>query len=139
MFGIGSTEFVIILIVALVLIGPSKLPELMKSLGKGLNELRRMSSDVRDTLEREIEKADVSKQIEETQKELFGDADPAAHSSALEAASEETAATQEALAGQAAAPAQAQGTHHPEEATAPAAPGTACASGTQPANVQAKG
>ena len=73
MFGIGSTELVIILIVALVLIGPSKLPDLMKSLGKGISEFRRMSTDVKSTLEREIEKADEAKRIEETKKELFGD------------------------------------------------------------------
>lgn len=73
MFGIGSTELVIILIVALVLIGPSKLPDLMKSVGKGLSEFRRMSTDVKSTLEREIEKADEAKRIEETKKELFGD------------------------------------------------------------------
>ncbi|GFK94262.1 Sec-independent protein translocase protein TatB [Fundidesulfovibrio magnetotacticus] len=76
MFGIGSTELVIILIVALVLIGPSKLPDLMKSLGKGISEFRRMSTDVKSTLEREIEKADEAKRIEETKKELFGDAAP---------------------------------------------------------------
>lgn len=73
MFGIGSTELVIILIVALVLIGPKKLPDLMKSVGKGIGELRRMSSDVKTTIEREIEKADELKRIEETKKELFGD------------------------------------------------------------------
>ncbi|MFZ5427453.1 MAG: Sec-independent protein translocase protein TatB [Thermodesulfobacteriota bacterium] len=77
MFGIGSTELVIILIVALVLIGPSKLPDLMKSLGKGLSEFRRMSTDVKSTLEREIERADEAKRIEETKKELFGDDEPA--------------------------------------------------------------
>jgi len=77
MFGIGSTELVIILIVALVLIGPSKLPDLMKSLGKGISEFRRMSTDVKSTLEREIERADEAKRIEETKKELFGDDEPA--------------------------------------------------------------
>ena len=73
MFGIGSSEILVILIVALVLIGPQKLPDLMKMLGKGLSEFRRMTSDVKSTLEREIEKADVAKRIEETKKELFGD------------------------------------------------------------------
>ena len=38
MFGIGSTEILLIMIVALVVIGPSKLPELFKSVGKGINE-----------------------------------------------------------------------------------------------------
>ncbi|MBI4807114.1 MAG: twin-arginine translocase subunit TatB [Desulfovibrio sp.] len=73
MFGIGSTELLIILIVALILIGPQKLPDLMKTFGKGLSEFRRMSTDVKSTLEREIQKADELKRIEEMKNELFGD------------------------------------------------------------------
>jgi sec-independent protein translocase protein TatB len=45
---------VVILIIALLIFGPRRLPELAKSLGKGLAELRRTSSDLKDTLEREI-------------------------------------------------------------------------------------
>jgi len=73
MFGIGSGEFLVILVVALVLLGPQKLPEILKAVGKGINEFRRMTSDVKSTLEREIQKADEIKRIAETQKELFGD------------------------------------------------------------------
>jgi sec-independent protein translocase protein TatB len=76
MFGIGSTELLIILIVALVLIGPQKLPDLMRTFGKGLAEFRRMSTDVKSTLEREIQKADELKRIEEMKNELFGDDAP---------------------------------------------------------------
>jgi len=76
MFGIGSTELLIILVVALILIGPQKLPELMKMFGKGLSEFRRMSTDVKSTLEREIQKADELKRIEEMKNELFGDEAP---------------------------------------------------------------
>jgi sec-independent protein translocase protein TatB len=45
---------VVILVIALLIFGPRKLPELAKSLGKGLSELRRTSTDLRRTLEREI-------------------------------------------------------------------------------------
>jgi TatA/E family protein of Tat protein translocase len=54
---------VVILIIALLIFGPRKLPELAKSLGKGLAELRRTSNDLKDTLEREIT-------VEESKKKL---------------------------------------------------------------------
>jgi len=47
MFGIGMTELLVILAVGLIFIGPKKLPELARSLGKGLAEFRRASTDMR--------------------------------------------------------------------------------------------
>jgi len=46
MFGIGMTELLVIMAIALVVLGPKKLPELARSLGKGLAEFRRASSDL---------------------------------------------------------------------------------------------
>ncbi len=47
MFGIGMTELLVILTIGLLVIGPKKLPELARSLGKGLAEFRRASTEMR--------------------------------------------------------------------------------------------
>jgi TatA/E family protein of Tat protein translocase len=55
MFGsIGMPELIIILVIALIIFGPRKLPELGKSLGRSLNEFKRASTDLQNTLEQEI-------------------------------------------------------------------------------------
>ena len=55
MFGsLGTMELVVILVIALVVFGPRKLPELGRSLGKSLGEFKRASNDLRNTLEEEI-------------------------------------------------------------------------------------
>jgi TatA/E family protein of Tat protein translocase len=55
MFGsIGMPELVIIFVVALIVFGPRKLPELGRSLGKSLSEFKRASNELRSTLEDEI-------------------------------------------------------------------------------------
>lgn len=63
MFGsIGMPELVIILVIALIVFGPRKLPELGRSLGKSLGEFKRASNELRSTLEEEI-------RIEETREQ----------------------------------------------------------------------
>lgn len=64
MFGIGTPELLVILVVALIVIGPSKLPDIMRTLGKGMAEFRRVSNDVKSTLEAEVERADREQQPE---------------------------------------------------------------------------
>jgi sec-independent protein translocase protein TatA len=51
---IGMPELIIILVIALIIFGPRKLPELGKSLGKSINEFKRASADLQNTLEQEI-------------------------------------------------------------------------------------
>jgi sec-independent protein translocase protein TatB len=58
MFGIGSTELIIILVVALLVLGPKKLPEIARTLGKGMAEFRRMSTDVKRTIEMEADRSE---------------------------------------------------------------------------------
>ena len=53
MFGIGGAELLIILVVALLVLGPEKLPGLARTLGKAMGDLRRMSTDFQRTLNAE--------------------------------------------------------------------------------------
>ncbi|MGE0456169.1 MAG: twin-arginine translocase TatA/TatE family subunit [Vicinamibacteria bacterium] len=56
MFGtLGGPELILILVVALIVFGPRKLPEMGKSLGKMMLEFRRASNDFRRTIEDEVE------------------------------------------------------------------------------------
>ncbi len=52
--GLGSTELIFILVVALIFFGPRKLPQLARSMGKGLSEFRKASDDFKRTWEREV-------------------------------------------------------------------------------------
>ena len=65
MFGIGIPELLVIMVVALVVLGPKRLPEVAKALGKALAEFRRATSDIsqelsntRATLEEEVRMAE---------------------------------------------------------------------------------
>ena len=59
MFGsIGGPELIVIFIVALLIFGPRKLPELGRALGRGMAEFRRAANDLRETLDSEIAKAE---------------------------------------------------------------------------------
>jgi sec-independent protein translocase protein TatA len=64
---LGPMEILVIFVVALLVFGPKKLPELGKSLGKGLSEFRRASAELRGSLEREMENIEHEVKMQETQ------------------------------------------------------------------------
>ena len=65
MFGIGMPEMLVILALALIIIGPKKLPDLAKSLGRAMREFKKATSEFKETIQLESELSDV--------KETFND------------------------------------------------------------------
>jgi TatA/E family protein of Tat protein translocase len=55
MFNIGPPELLVILLIALIVVGPQKLPELSRSIGRGLREFRRVQDEVKDMVTFDLE------------------------------------------------------------------------------------
>jgi sec-independent protein translocase protein TatB len=66
MFGIGLPELIIIMVIALVVIGPSKLPDLARALGKGLAEFRKASQEIKDSFNLDEEIRSIKKDTIDT-------------------------------------------------------------------------
>lgn len=57
MFGIGPAELVVVLVIALVIFGPKKIPEIANALGKSINEFKKGSREIEASVRKEIESA----------------------------------------------------------------------------------
>ena len=66
MFGVGPMELVVILVVALLVLGPKRLPEVMKTVGKMMAELRKASEEVK----KEIIQTEDMKEIQDSLREI---------------------------------------------------------------------
>ncbi|NOY13688.1 MAG: twin-arginine translocase subunit TatB [Deltaproteobacteria bacterium] len=69
MFGIGMTEMLLIVGLALIVLGPKKLPDLARSLGKGFAEFKRATNELKNTIEVETRTEEVRRVREKLEKE----------------------------------------------------------------------
>ncbi len=70
MFGLGLPELIVIFIIALVIFGPKKLPDLGKTLGKGIAEFKRASQEVKESIDEEVRAAERSVDLDRIKADL---------------------------------------------------------------------
>ena len=76
MFGIGMPEMILILAVALIVIGPKKLPDLAKSLGRAMGEFKKAASDLKESMQIDTELKDLKTSFDNLAREDKKAADP---------------------------------------------------------------
>ncbi len=72
MFGIGMGELMVILVVALLFVGPDKLPDAAKAIGKGIRELRKAADNVKQTVEKDEDMRGAIEQLRSVKRDLEG-------------------------------------------------------------------
>ena len=80
MFGVGTSELIIILLIALLILGPKEIPKVARTIGRGMREIQRAKDELKKNIEFEDEtvseikseinelKDDVAKSVNETEK-----------------------------------------------------------------------
>jgi Tat protein translocase TatB subunit len=71
MFGIGMPELIVIVIIALLVVGPKKLPDVAKSLGKGLSEFRKATESATETLKETLHVDDIKQEVDNFKESLL--------------------------------------------------------------------
>lgn len=109
MFGIGTTEFLVILLVAVVVLGPEHLPKIVRTMTKVMSDVRRVSTDFQRTMNLEANQEEWREQEAKKKKRAAEARKATAQAEDAGASAQESAATQEAAPtqeGEAAATAQ---------------------------------
>jgi len=70
MFGIGMPELILILAIALIVLGPKKLPDLAKSMGRALREFKKATSEFKESIAVDDELSDVKKAFDDINKDV---------------------------------------------------------------------
>jgi len=69
MFGIGTSEILIILVIALLVLGPKEIPKIARTLGRGMRELERAKNELKSSIEFEINEEDAKQEIAKKESE----------------------------------------------------------------------
>jgi sec-independent protein translocase protein TatB len=115
MFGIGMPELILILAIALIVIGPKKLPDLAKSLGKAMGEFKKATSDLKDSMQIDSEVNDLKTAFNDIHRDVKEEARMTATDDTEEAPAE--AAEADIPAGEQTADAAAEPTDRPKTAS----------------------
>ena len=70
MFGIGFPELIIIMVIALIVVGPKKLPDLAKALGKGMAEFRKATHEIKESLDIDEDLSEVKRDLADSLHDL---------------------------------------------------------------------
>ena len=91
MFGLGIPELIVIFVIALVVFGPKKLPELGKSIGRAMAEFKKASEEFQESVRSEMKEVEKSADLEQVKKlaELSADKEAEAGKPAAEQAPEQ--------------------------------------------------
>ncbi len=98
MFGIGMPELIVILVIALIIIGPAKLPDVARALGRGMREFRRASTELKNTINLEAEAGEVEPIEFECRQAQRGDEPATAAAAGVKAAADDKVADEDGAA-----------------------------------------
>ena len=65
MFGLGIPELIVIFVIALVVFGPKRLPDLGRSVGRAMSEFKKASQEFQDSVKEEMKEVEKTAQVEE--------------------------------------------------------------------------
>ena len=89
MFGIGMPEMILILAIALIVIGPKKLPDLAKSLGRAMNEFKKATREIKESIDVGDDLKDVKKSFDDLNTDIRTSVNPLKSESLDTSASDE--------------------------------------------------